>query len=259
MKVLIVEDEKPAAEKLERYIKQYDESIEIIGRLDSVQKVSEWFKKGHLEVDLLFMDIQLTDGYVFDVFRQVSISKPVIFTTAFSEYAIEAFKVSGIDYLLKPITYEAVAGSLNKLDTLRNNLAIKKSPDQLQVLAQALTQLQKKNYKNRFMVRVGEHIQSVTAEQIAFFYAIDRDVFLYTAAKKKYIIDYKLEELEEILDPALFFRVNRSFILQINAVSDVLMYSNSRLKIHLHQAFDKEIIVSRERVALFKEWFNGLS
>lgn len=259
MKVLIVEDEKPAAEKLERYIRQYDDTIEIIGRLDSVQKVSDWFTSGHPEVDLLFMDIQLTDGYVFEVFKQVSIEKPIIFTTAFSEYAMEAFKVSGIDYLLKPITYEALAGSLKKLDKLRNTLAVNKPADQLQQLAQALTQLQKKNYKNRFMVRVGEHIQSVTAEQIAFFYAVDRDVFLYTTAKKKYIIDYTLEELEEILDPVLFFRANRSFILQINAVSDVLVYSNSRLKIHLHQAFDKEIIVSRERVTLFKEWFNGLS
>jgi DNA-binding LytR/AlgR family response regulator len=124
-------------------------------------------------------------------------------------------------------------------------------------LTQMLAQLQKKNYKNRFMVRLGEHIHSVSADAIALFYAIDRDVFLHTTNKKKFIIDYKLEDLEELLDPSVFSRVNRSMIVHINAISDVLMYSNSRLKIHLHQDLDKEIIVSRERVNAFKEWFNG--
>jgi DNA-binding LytR/AlgR family response regulator len=122
-----------------------------------------------------------------------------------------------------------------------------------------LAQLQKKTYKSRFMVRLGEHIHSVSADTIAMFYAIDRDVYLHTSTKKKFIIDYKLEDLEEVLDPSVFFRVNRSIIVHINAISDVLVYSSSRLKIHLQQEIDKEIIVSRERVNAFKEWFNGNS
>jgi DNA-binding LytR/AlgR family response regulator len=257
MKVLIIEDEKPAADKLERYIKRYDASIQIAGKLESIQQVQAWFANQGPEVDLLFMDIQLSDGLSFEIFKQVSIQKPIIVTTAYSEYAIEAFKVNGIDYLLKPITYEALAGSMQKLDVLRKSLPAKHTLLPMENLTQMLAQLQKKNYKNRFMVRLGEHIHSVSADAIALFYAIDRDVFLHTTNKKKFIIDYKLEDLEEILDPSVFSRVNRSMIVHINAISDVLMYSNSRLKIHLHQDLDKEIIVSRERVNAFKEWFNG--
>jgi DNA-binding LytR/AlgR family response regulator len=257
MKVLIIEDEKPAADKLERYIKKYDASIQIVARLESVQQVYQWFSDNGPEVDLLFMDIQLSDGLSFEVFKQIPIQKPVIFTTAYSEYAIEAFKVNGIDYLLKPITYEALVNSIQKLDVLRNSLPARKNALPVENLAQMLAQLQKKSYKTRFMVRLGEHIHSVSADTIALFYAIDRDVFLHTTGRKKFMIDYKLEDLEEILDPSVFFRVNRSMIVQINVISDVLVYSNSRLKIHLQQEVDKEIIVSRERVNAFKEWFNG--
>jgi two-component system, LytTR family, response regulator len=257
MNVLIIEDEKPAADKLERYIKRYDPGIRILAKLESIQQVQQWFHEDGREVDLLFMDIQLSDGLSFEVFRQTAIQKPVIFTTAYSEYAIEAFKANGIDYLLKPITYESLASSMQKLEVLRNSLPSKKQAIPLENLSQLLAQWQKKTYKTRFMVRLGEHIHSVSAESIALFNAIDRDVFLYTTARKKFIIDYTLEDLEDILDPALFFRVNRSLIVQINAIRDVLVYSSSRLKIHLHQEFDKEIIVSRERVNTFKEWFNG--
>lgn len=258
MKVLIIEDEKPAAEKLERLVRKYDEAIEVVAKLDSVQKVVTWFRNPPLPVDVIFMDIQLADGISFDIFKQVSIQKPIIFTTAFHEYALEAFKVSGVDYLLKPITYEALSGSMQKLEMLKNSFSTPKPAAwQLEELSQALKLLQKQTYKTRFMVRLGDHIHSLTADQIALFYAIDRDVFLLTKQKKKYIIDYKLEELEEMLDPATFFRVNRTFIVSIHTIYDVLVYSNSRLIIHLNQEFDREIIVSRERVAPFKEWFNG--
>jgi DNA-binding LytR/AlgR family response regulator len=259
MKVLIIEDEKPAADKLERYIKQYDPSIQVLAKLESVQQVNQWFSREIAEVDLLFMDIQLSDGVSFEIFKQTPIQKPVIFTTAYSEYAIEAFKVNGIDYLLKPISYEAVASSMKKLEVLRSSLPSRQPSIPLENLSRMLAQLQKKHYKNRFMVRLGEHIHSIAVDTITLFYAVDRDVFLYTTTKKKFIIDYKLEDLEEIIDPTLFFRVNRSIILHINAIRDVLVYSNSRLKIHLQQEFDKEIIVSRERVNDFKEWFNGNS
>lgn len=159
--------------------------------------------------------------------------------------------------MLKPITYDSLSASLQKLDLLSNSLSASKQVMPMENLSQVLAQLQKKNYKTRFMVRLGEHIHSVSTDAVSLFCAIDRDVFLHTTSRKKFIIDYKLEDLEEILDPSIFFRVNRSIILHINAISDVMVYSSSRLKIHLQQDIDKEIIVSRERVNAFKEWFNG--
>ena len=257
MRVLIIEDEKPAAEKLERHIKKYDASIEVADRLNSVEKAVDWLGNTRNHVDLIFMDVQLTDGLSFEIFKKTVVEKPVIFTTAFNEYAIEAFKGNGIDYLLKPITYEAVAGSMQKLNTLRKNLGASDTASQFSQLEQALGMLHKKNYKNRFMVRTGEHIHSIPAQEITLFYAEDRNVFLLAENRKKYIIDYKMEELDEVLDPTLFFRVNRTFIININAIRDVVVYSNSRLLIRPKAEFDKEIVVSRERVQEFKDWFNG--
>jgi len=257
MKVLIIEDEKPAADKLERHLTKYDPNIQVADKLSSVEKAVAWLSETHNYVDLIFMDVQLTDGLSFDIFKKTLVQKPVIFTTAFNEYAIEAFKGNGIDYLLKPISYEALAGSLQKLDTLRRSLNAS-APAPLSNLEQALQLLQKKNYKNRFMVRTGEHIHSILAADIILFYAEDRNVFLLAGNRKKYIIDYKMEELEDILDPGLFFRVNRTFIVNINSILDVIVYSNSRLLIRLRADFDKEIVVSRERVQEFKDWFNGL-
>jgi two-component system, LytTR family, response regulator len=258
MRVLIVEDEKPAADKLERHIKKYDATIEVAERFGSVEKTVDWLSNGRNQVDLIFMDVQLSDGLSFDIFKRTVVEKPVIFTTAFNEYAIDAFKGNGIDYLLKPITYEAVAGSMEKLNTLRKNLGSTNPAAQLLQLEQALGMLHKKNYKNRFMVRTGEHIHSIPAQDIMLFYAEDRNVFLLADNRLKYIIDYKMEELEDVLDPALFFRVNRTFIININAIRDVIVYSNSRLLIRPKIDFDKEIVVSRERVQEFKDWFNGI-
>lgn len=257
MRVLIVEDEIPAAEKLERLLTQYDPDIEISGRFDSVEKTVQWLENIDNKVDLLFLDIQLADGLCFEIFRRVQVNKPVIFTTAYNEYAIEAFKVNSIDYLLKPISYEDLYRSMSKLESLREILPTSQHRIQFEELSQALSHLQK-NYKTRFMVKVGEHIRSVTTENIALLYAEGRTVFMLTGAGKRFIIDYKLEELETLLDPGKFYRVSRTFIVNINAVSDVIMYSNSRLKVRLNQEFDKEIIVSREKVSQFKIWFDGL-
>jgi two-component system, LytTR family, response regulator len=201
------------------------------------------------------MDIQLIDGLSFQIFQEVKVKRPVIFTTAFNEYALDAFKVNSIDYLLKPITFTDLSASLKKLESLRQQLHW--SNEQTERLQQAVTNLKNKEYKTRFMVKLGEHIRSITTDQIAVLYADGRDVYLVTSQSKKFIIDYTLESLEDILDPKVFFRLNRTFILNINSIKDVLMYSNSRLKITLNQDFDKEIIVSREKVGDFKEWFDG--
>jgi two-component system, LytTR family, response regulator len=255
MKVIIVEDEIPAAEKLERYLLKYDPSIKILATLQTIQSTVQWLKQNQDNVDLIFMDIQLTDGVSFQIFQEVDVKKPVIFTTAYNEFALDAFKVNSIDYLLKPITFTDLSASLKKLASLREQLPWKtESPESLQSKYFAL---KTRSYKTRFMVKLGEHIRSITADQISFFYAEGRDVYLVTNQTRKFIIDYTLESLEEILDPKIFYRLNRTFILNINAIKDVLVYSNSRLKIILSQDFDKEIIVSREKVSEFKEWFDG--
>ncbi len=256
MKVLIVEDETPAAEKLERLIKQYDPDIQICGRFDTIEKTVRWLEDINNTVDLIFLDIQLADGISFEIFRRTQVNSPVIFTTAYNEYAIDAFKVNSIDYLLKPITYEDLYRSMTKLESLRESLPTVKHRIQFEELSQALSNLQK-NYKTRFMVKVGDHIRSVTTNNISLFFAEGRTVFMLTSQGKRFVIDYKLEELESLLESERFFRVSRSFIVNINAVADVIMYSNSRLKVRLDQEFEKEIIVSREKVSQFKTWFDG--
>ncbi len=257
MKVVIIEDEKPAIVKLEKMLQEYDDGIEVLERLGSVESSVKWIQESGQIADLFFMDIRLTDGLSFDIFNHVEINKPVIFITAYNEYAIQAFKVNSIDYLLKPLNYEDLYRSMEKIKTLRENLPANNERIQYDELSRMLLQLNK-NFKTRFMVKVGEHIKSVKVENISLFYAEGRTVFIITQKQNKYIIDYTLEELVKMLDPDMFFRPNRSFILNINAIKDVVVYSNSRLLVLLNFDFEKEIIVSRDKVAQLKTWFEGL-
>lgn len=255
MKVLIIEDEAPAAEKLERYLHKYDPSIEILGVIDNASDAITRLRGGE-KPDLIFMDIQLRDGLSFQIFQQVAVRTPVIFTTAFNEFALDAFKVNSIDYVLKPITFTALAASMQKLDAMKAALNSDEHHHRMNAVLNN-PNLKTKDYKTRFMVKLGEHIRSITTDQITVLYADGRDVYLVTQQSRKFIIDYTLEALEEVLDPHQFFRPNRTFIININAIRDVLVYSNSRLKVSLAHDFDKEIIVSREKVSEFKEWFDG--
>lgn len=254
MKIAIVEDEAPAAEKLERYLTRYDESFTVLTILPSVRDAVIWFKENIEKVDLIFMDIQLTDGQSFAIFDEVDISKPIIFTTAYDEYALKAFEVNSIAYLLKPITFNDLSAAINKLNLIQGG-QIQSDIGGFKELLSGLAN--QKKYKSRFMVKIGEHIRSVTVDQILFFYAEGRNAYITTDQGRRLIIDYKLEELEAILDPVLFFRVNRTFIVNISSINDVLVYSNSRLKILTEVKAEKEIIVSREKVAAFKQWFDG--
>ncbi len=254
MKVLIIEDEKPASEKITGFLKLYDPDIEILEIIESVNRSVEWFKSSNTLPDLIFMDVQLTDGLCFEIFKQVNIKKPIIFTTAFNQYALEAFKQNSIDYLLKPISYEQFAQSLKKLDSLKENLPKTNDLEHLRNIFSNMNQ----NYKPRFMVKVGEHLRSVQTENIVLFYAEGRNVTLITNNSKRYIVDYKMEELENMLNPEHFFRLGRSFIVNINFIADTLVYSNSRLKVTLSIPFEEEIIVSREKVKQFKDWFDGM-
>jgi two-component system, LytTR family, response regulator len=255
LNVLIVEDETPAVEKLERYLRKYSEGIKVVGICDSIAAAVPWIMDHQASIDLVFMDIQLKDGVSFKIFQEINVQKPVIFITAYNEYALEAFKVNSIDYLLKPVTYADLSASLQKFENFRKQFVMDDPKrEKIKSLAGASDT---RSYKTRFMAKVGDHIRSITTDQILFFFADGRDVYLVTQQQRKYIIDFTLEALEEVLEPKVFFRVNRTYIVNISCIQDVVMYSNSRLKITTQPVWDKEIIVSREKVSEFKEWFGG--
>jgi two-component system LytT family response regulator len=259
MNVVIVEDEIPAAEKLERYLLRYDANIKVLAKLQTVADSVVWFKENQADTDLIFMDIQLIDGQSFAIFEEVEITKPIVFTTAYDEYALKAFEVNSIAYLLKPISFPDLSSAIDKLSLLQSTSSSSKVDDLMpsgfkELLAGISSQQQ---YKSRFMIKIGEHIRSITTDKIILFYAEGRNAYITNDQGRRLIIDYKLEELENILDPKLFFRVNRTFIININSITDVIVYSNSRLKIITEVKAEKEIIVSREKVSTFKQWFDG--
>lgn len=251
MRIVIIEDESLAADKLERYLLKYDSSILILDKLPSISEAVFWFKNNQ-DYDIVFMDIQLTDGLSFEIFNQVDITKPVIFTTAFDEFAIDAFKVNSIDYILKPITFTDISKALSKFKKLQNVFTNNKN------IEETVKKITEKKTKDRFLVKLGNHIHSIKTQEISLFYAEGRTVYLVTKTKKKYILDYKLESLEKVLNSTEFYRVNRTFIVNISDIKDVLVFSNSRLKITSNVFTEKDIIVSREKVSAFKLWFEGI-
>lgn len=251
MKVVIIEDENLAAEKLERYLVKYDATTEVVTQQVSIEGAIHWFQNNEDGYDVVFMDIQLTDGLSFEIFHKIKINKPVIFTTAFDEYAIDAFKVNSVDYILKPITFTDVSNAMSKLKSMQDIFGFAEAMEEVEKM------VEKKKLKDRFLVRLGNHIHSIKAEDITLFYAEGRTVYLVTTENKKYILDYKLEDLCELLDTSKFYRVNRTFIVNINTIQDVVVYSSNRLKITPKVRVEKEIIVSREKVSAFKKWFEG--
>lgn len=259
MNVLIIEDEKPAAEKLERFLKKYDDQVDVLSVISTVEKSIDYLKQQEQKVDLIFLDIQLTDGLSFDIFKSVKVEKPIIFTTAFNEFAIDAFKLNSIDYLLKPLRYEDLEKAMDKIKSMGSNLPSTQTENtglDLEKLAEMLSGADKK-YKNRYLVKIGEHIKSISVEDIYFFYAEGRTVFIITNENRKFIVDNTLEEIDKQLDPRKFYRVNRSFIINFDHITDVVVYSTSRLRVKFPHEFEKEIIVSREKVSDFKAWYGG--
>ncbi|MFP2994937.1 LytTR family DNA-binding domain-containing protein [Spongiivirga sp. MCCC 1A20706] len=251
MQVLLIEDEQLAADKIEHYLKKYNSDYHVVAHLKSIENAVSWLKEHQQNIDLIFMDIQLQDGLSFEIFGQVEVNKPVIFTTAFDEYAIDAFKANGIDYILKPITFTALSTALRKYEGLRAQFS------NISVIEEVIKDIENTKFKERFLVKLGNHIHSVKTDQIDLFYAEGRTAYLVTHQSKRYIVDYRLEDLGKLLNPSSFFRVNRSFILNINGIRDVMIYSNHRLKIKTKATIDSEIVVSREKVAAFKKWFEG--
>jgi len=249
MNILIIEDEKPAANRLTKLLEPHFPEISPIANLDTVTRAVTWFEQNP-EPDLIFCDIQLADGISFEIFEKVKLSTPVIFTTAFDQYAIKAFQVNAIDYLLKPIDPVELAKAVEKFKTRQVKPAL-----DLDIL-KSLPQPEKKPYKSRFLVRFGEKIQSISVEETAFFFSEERVTFLQTSDGKKFVLDSTLEQVESAVDPAVFFRINRKYLCRVDAVSEVLSYSNSRLKVKLKNSQDNDILISREKVGEFKNWLD---
>jgi DNA-binding LytR/AlgR family response regulator len=230
-----------------------DENISVSGNPDSVKKSIEWFHENGLP-DLVFMDIQLADGLSFEIFDQVSVDCPIIFTTAYQEYAIKAFKVNSIDYLLKPIDSDELKAAINKF---KKQSEAKESTAHipLEVLKDVRRMLDQQ-YKNRFVVKVGDHIKSIEVKDILFFYSLDKGTYLHTNENRSLNIDFSLEAVQELVDPMKFFRVNRKYLVSHPAIEDIVVYSNSRLKLKLTYSVEDDVLVSREKVQAFKSWLD---
>lgn len=250
MKVVIIEDEPLACKELERSISSIDPNVEVITCLPSIEKAVNWLNTNPLP-DLIFTDIQLEDGHSFEIFRQVKTDCPLIFTTAYDAYAIKAFRLNSIDYLLKPICDEDLEEALNKYKRLNktdNNLGA-------DVLEKLLLQ-QKTSFKKYFLARVGDQYKQIKVEDVSYFYAEGNTVFLVTKSKQKVIIDHSLDDVIACLDPTCFFRVSRKFVIQNSAIKGIHKYFNARLKLELIPAVSEDVIVSRARTHEFLEWLD---
>lgn len=252
MKVIIVEDEPLAVERLRLLLKQYDPYIQVTAALESIAATVKYLKDPERKPDLLLMDIHLSDGSAFEIFKQVNITGPIIFTTAYDQYAIEAFKVLSIDYLLKPVTLQSLGLAIEKLKKLRE------VPDHfVRDYTQFVGQFASGNirFRTRFMGRAGQKFFFVYIRDIALFIADNKIVQVVSIDNIRYLVDYTLEELEAVLDPALFFRVNRSMIVHAAAIEQVKPFINQRLRLFLKQPVKvDDILISRERVTAFKKW-----
>ncbi len=250
MTCLIIEDEKMAAERLKDLVLKYDERIEILAIIQSVRNAVNWFNE-YTHPDLVFMDIQLADGLSFEIFEKTIITAPVIFTTAFEEYTLRAFKVNSIDYLLKPIDYDELKSAIDKFKGSPFNRSIYRYPQQ--VFDRVLKSFTKE-YKSKFVIKVGEHIRIIPVKEVCCFYSIEKATFLQTTQNRTYVISHSLDQLADLLDPATFFRVNRQYMIAFSSIKDILQYSGSRLLLKILHNEDKEIIVSREKVQDFRKW-----
>lgn len=250
MDVLIIEDEKIAAQKLERMLLEVDPAIKVKAIIESIKKSVSWLMKN--QVDLIFLDIQLSDGISFSIFNQIQINTPIIFTTAFDQYAIKAFQLNSIAYLLKPIRIKDLEASLLKYKTLKSSYAI--DFDHL------LKQIQGKqpDYKKRFIIQIGDKLTKVDVTEVAYFFVFEKSVYLKLFRGNTYPIDFSLDKLEELLNPNEFFRINRKYIISIKSISKMRALSRSRVQIDLTPQPDNnlETIVSIERASNFKKWLD---
>ncbi|MBT8278239.1 MAG: LytTR family DNA-binding domain-containing protein [Bacteroidia bacterium] len=251
MNVLIIEDEKPSARRLQRMLAELNMSTEVM--LHSVQEALAWFETNE-HPDLIFLDIQLSDGLSFEIFEKIDIKSAVIFTTAYDEYALQAFKLNSIDYLLKPIDDDDLAKAVEKYrNRASQQQAVTLDFDDIKKL---LVNPLERPYKKRFSIKVGQHLKLVNCDDIECFYSENKGTYLFTNEGRNYLLDSSLEQLETELEPSMFFRINRKFYVNINAIKDMVSYTNSRLQIKLNTYNDQEVVVARERVKAFKDWLS---
>ena len=249
MNVIIIEDEKPSARHLQRMLAKLQ--IQVTTLLHSVEESIAWFSD-NTHPDLIFLDIQLSDGLSFEIFEALEINSAVIFTTAYDEYALQAFKLNSIDYLLTPIDEDDLAKAVTKYKTrMPSRKSVVIDFDKIRSL---LVHPLDRSYKKRFSVRVGQHLKLISTEDIECFYSENKGTYLYTCEGRSYLLDMSLEQLDSDLEPRTFFRVSRKFYVNINAIKDMISYTNSRLQIKLKTYNEQEIIVARERVKEFKDW-----
>lgn len=252
MNILIIEDEPEAASRLSKILHELRPNITIAATLDSVTSAVKWFK-ANTPPDLAFMDIQLADGLSFEIFEQVDVKSPVIFTTAYNEYALKAFKVNSIDYILKPLDKDEVSAAFKKYEGLTG---IGTSHEKIiESIGNAMQMLTKK-YKERFIIKVGEHLRSVEVGEIMYFYSLEKTTFAQASDGRKHILDFTLDQLENLLNPDRYFRINRKYIVAVDSIRDMISHTNSRLKLVLKSSDDDDIIVARERVQEFKDWLD---
>jgi two-component system response regulator LytT len=251
MTVIIIEDEKPAARRLNRMLLAL--GIEAKTMLHSVEESLNWLQNNE-HPDLIFLDIQLSDGLSFDIFEEIEVKSAVIFTTAYDEYALKAFKLNSIDYLLKPLDEDELKVAVDKFKVNRpKQIDVQVNLDDIRKL---LVNPVDRKFKKRLTIKIGQHIKIIHIDEIECFYSEHKSTYIHTKENRNYLIDNSLEYWQDQLNPEHFFRVNRTFIVHINSIKDIIAYSNSRLKLILHSYNETEIIVSRERVKDFKNWID---
>lgn len=256
MKILIVEDEELAVKKLQKTLSTVDAASDVVGVTDSIKSTVQWLKSNEAP-DLILMDIELCDGQSFEVFNLTEVKSPVIFTTSYDEYALKAFKVNSVDYLLKPIQKDDLEAALNKyrqLHPVREKAGPGTGLNIDNLLKELQQKLQPKEYRKRFLVKLGQKLVSIEVDEIVYFYSDGRLNFFKTSDNRKFVVDYTMDELESMLDPDEFFRISRSFYVSVNSIDKIDDYFGNRLILGLKPAVDKEVIVSRERVSDFKKW-----
>jgi two-component system, LytTR family, response regulator LytT len=251
MTVLLLEDETLAAERLENLLREINPELKIAAQLKSVETAVAWLKSNP-HPDLIISDIRLLDGLCFEIFQQVNVTVPVIFTTAYDHYAIKAFEVNSVDYLLKPIQQEKLKNALEKSKRLVTAPA--PSIDYAEIIKHM--QASARQYKSRFMVRLGQKIVAVPIEKIAYFFSENKLSFVVTTDQKRYPLDQPLDELTDLLDPHIFFRANRQFIVTFPCISEIHPYFKGRIKLVLNPASSEEVVISSERTPEFKKWLN---
>jgi len=254
IKVLIVEDEPHAQSELKRLLAQCGHDILVMDCIDTVEDTIHWINN-HPQPDLMFFDIQLSDGLSFEIFKHIKATTPVIFTTAFDEYAIQAFKVNSIDYLLKPVKQLELNAALDKFQSLGAEGSNKETVLRLEQIEQLL-QLHKTRYKSRFITRIGDQIKQIDITEVAYFKAEDNEVLLVTENNKRYFINHALDQLAEMIDPSIFFRANRSYLIHISSIKKISKYFNSRLHLELEPVTREPVLISRVKVTEFLNWID---